>query len=169
MCLRYTVLYDASSCPWRQLMLQKMTKLAEISSAFSSQAEQFLYAIKGIFICAQHCQWRKPSLYGIILRRSKQGFCIAICSAVHFLVHCLFFFQPLSFLCHWRSASYSRDPFCSVFVQQCLCAAPLSWEKPKKNRVKGLVSLGQAAISLLPSCSAWCYVMSQCRLAGLSQ
>lgn len=57
MCLRSHCWYDASGRPWRQLMLQKMTKLAEISSAVSSRADRFLCVMMGIFISDsyKHC------------------------------------------------------------------------------------------------------------------
>lgn len=78
--------YDAPSCPWRQLMLHKMTKLAEIPYAFSSQAEQFFYNGYIFTVYVLFCQHHynivgKESIaqpYRIILRYAKQGFCIAM-------------------------------------------------------------------------------------------
>lgn len=140
MCLRHTVLHDAPSCPWRQPMLRKMTKLAEISPAFSSRAEQFFNAMKsvGLFVSTTTTLSVKNASpnpiglhYAILSEAFALRFSLLCCPRLYWF----FLFSPNCITCQEGLAQYyNRDSVLpSACTQLPLCRSVQlrgTWEEP---------------------------------------
>lgn len=137
--------HNAPRCPWTQLMLQKITKLAEIFCLFFTREAICQWHIGYIYLWHNY-NIRKESIaqYSMILCYTRQGFC-------SYALLCTFLSEAVGI--RWQALSggtKAAHPIAEIHSASYITEAPsFSWEEFWENRVKGLVFL-----SLLPSYSS---------------